>query len=144
MIRAFGYCMLAAMLAGCFLFESEEARVSFEFANYSQVKQEMIRLTFTDGKRTWKLDGPDFESDYAGSSSSGKTRTFKTASSGELKVTFKLLDGEKLVSSGQIELPLRSDWKWGIDFRPGPARENPIEGCFGCSGAKVFALKEKM
>ncbi|MCI0696171.1 hypothetical protein L0337_29735 [candidate division KSB1 bacterium] len=140
MMRVFRYCMLAATLAGCSLFESEEARVSFTFINYAQIKREMIRLTFTDGRRIWNLDGTDFKSEYDGPHSSGRTRTFETARSGELKVTFKLIDQGEVISSGQFELPLRSDWGWGIDFLPGPARENPIEGCFGCFGAKVFAL----
>lgn len=142
MMRVFRYCILAAALAGCFLSESDEAGVSFRFTDYSQVKREMIRLTFTDGKRTWKLDGSDFESDHSGSPSIGKTRTFKTATAGELKVRFKLLDGEKLISSGQFEMPLRSDWAWDIDFQSSPARRDPLDGCFGCFGAKVFALTE--
>jgi hypothetical protein len=102
----------------------------------------MIRLTFTDGKHTRKLDGSDFQPDKTGSPSIGRTREFKTAKSGELKVTFKLLDGENLISSGQFEMPLRSDWAWNTEFQSSPARSDPLAGCFGCSGARVFALTE--
>ena len=132
--------LLTAILAGCSLFESEEARVSFTFVNYSQLKRDMISLSFSDGKRIWRLNGSDFESGYDGPHSSGSTRLFNTATTGDLKVSFQLIDGGKLVSSGWIELPLRSDWGWSIDFVPAPARRNPFDACFGCSGARAVAL----
>jgi hypothetical protein len=118
MLRIIMVCTLAVTVASCFVFDSEEARVSFAFTNYAQVKREMIRLTFADGKRILRLDGTDFESQNEGPHSIGMTRAFKTATSGKLKVTFKLLDivcdlGWELdqTSSGLLNAKLRCSWK---------------------------------
>ena len=57
-----------------------------------------------------------------------------------VEVHFALADTNgALLSSGSIELPLKQDWIWSVELRPG-GPEDPLLGCFGCYGAKSFPL----
>jgi len=103
------YPLMLTMMS-CALFNADEAKVRFRFTNSALVKQDMIRLTFTDGRRIWKLDGEDFAPDAEDPHSFGETSMFETATSGKLKVSFELRAQEEIVSAGGFEIPLRPDW----------------------------------
>ena len=63
---------------------------------------------------------------------------FQTAQSGTLHVQFQLLNGESpSTTTGSVDLPLRKDWRWDVDFlvsTTGPT------GCFGCIDSMPFDI----
>jgi hypothetical protein len=64
---------------------------------------------------------------------------FSTAHSGNIHVDFALLnDGVASSTRGSIELPLRHDWAWGVDFWVSDT--NPTSMCYGCMGSLEFPL----
>lgn len=100
----------------------------------------MISLVLTDGKRSWKLEGEDFAPDAEGPHSFGETPALKTETAGTLKTSFELRAKNELVSAGEFEIPLRSDWQWSVDFLIGANIR--YQNCFGCLGQKAFPLAD--
>lgn len=64
---------------------------------------------------------------------------FSTAHSGNIHIDFALLNnGAPSSTKGSVELPLQSDWGWGVDFWVGDT--DPMDMCFGCVGSLEFPL----
>ncbi|HUF65430.1 MAG TPA: hypothetical protein VMM17_05580, partial [Gemmatimonadaceae bacterium] len=64
-----------------------------------------------------------------------------TARSGTLRVAYALVTADNdTVSAGALDLPLRSDWRYGIEIIPDSL--DPARQCFGCLGSRAFALAE--
>lgn len=62
---------------------------------------------------------------------------FSTPMSGTIHYEFVLMNhGKETSTRGTLDLPLRSDWRWGVTFQL--ATEDPTTYCFGCVGSKVF------
>ncbi|HEX5131442.1 MAG TPA: hypothetical protein VFX92_03025 [Candidatus Krumholzibacteria bacterium] len=65
------------------------------------------------------------------------TGRFDTATSGTFRINFVLLsDGVETTTRGTVDIPLRGDWGWSIDFWL--MEEDPADLCFGCSGSTAF------
>jgi len=93
-----------------------------------------LRVTVSENDRVFLRD---FE--FVLSDARPSAGPFSTAHSGTLKIAcVVLLDGNETNGRGEIELPLRSDWRWGVDFFI--SQNDPIDTCFGCFGSRAFAL----
>ncbi len=117
-------------MSGC---SREKAQVSFEFSTNGNphLGPEEFSVEFSDGVGSRVLTGPElFTVD--------DRRVFETRRSGTLRIHFEARVGQVTASEGDLELPLRSDWRWGVTFFPDSA--DPTRYCFGCMGYKGFAL----
>lgn len=62
-----------------------------------------------------------------------------TRSSGTLRINIIIRVGDnETETKGAIELPLKKDWRWGIDLFI--QQNDPIDVCFGCFGSKSYEL----
>lgn len=68
---------------------------------------------------------------------------FKTRQSGKIRISFiVLVDGTPSTTQGVIDLDLKSDWRWGVDFAV--TTNNPFEVCFGCYGFESYDLDPEL
>lgn len=64
---------------------------------------------------------------------------FRTAQTGTLHVHFQLQNGDSpSTTTGSLDLPLRKDWRWGVDFIVSSA--SPMGFCFGCFDSEAFDI----
>ena len=69
--------------------------------------------------------------------SARRSTEFETQRSGSIVIPFTLLwNGEDTATTGSVELPLKSDWRWGLDFYLSDV--DPRDTCFGCMGSRAF------
>ncbi len=117
---------LSLLLAGC-SGERSEVRVQVHSGKASYPN---IHVQLLDSERTRQLD-LDHDTRSAG--------PFKTSTSGNLTVSC-WVDSEEQDSepSGSIALSIREGWRWGVVFTI--STEDPIDGCFGCTGSEGFEL----
>lgn len=135
-----GFLCASLLSSGCSLFDSEDAQVQFTVLERGNVTANMLKLTVSDGgRRIWQVEGDDFKPIAPGASQRG-TRVYRTSKSGRLRLSFILSSDGALVSSGVVELDLRSDWIWDVSFIVGTNIMIPVESCFGCYGSQTFAL----
>jgi hypothetical protein len=81
------------------------------------------------------LDGSDFRTDYD-SPSVPRTAPFDTQGHGTLSGQVWLVAGHDTMATGTFDVPLREDWRWGVDIFV--ADSNPMRYCFGCFGSRSF------
>ncbi len=123
------------LLSGCSLFESDRSEVRLSLQGNPQLLREVIQVQLTASNWTKTLKGTDFQQ----GESPNSTKAFETPRSGSLRVDVTLRDSANgHVNSASITLDLRSDWRWGVDIFL--SDKNPLEGCFGCLGAKAFPV----
>jgi hypothetical protein len=68
---------------------------------------------------------------------------FETGTSGTFSIDFTLLlDGAGTTTTGTVALPLRGDWRWGVDLIL--SEEDPTATCFGCMGRLAFDVDPVM
>lgn len=115
----------------------DRALVSYTVFEEPGFTVDLFVIEFSDGRTVWRLIGDDF-SDGAGSRHD--TREFETKTSGELVTSFWMVQGRDTLSSGELRIDLRSDWRWNISFFRGS--EDPSGTCFGCVGSAAHALDE--
>jgi hypothetical protein len=96
---------------------------------------ELLVLEFSDGRQGRRLTGGDF-GDRTGTR--WDTREFQTQTTGELVASFWLVQGADTLSSGELRIDLRPDWRWNISFFREAA--DPSATCFGCVGAAAYEL----
>ena len=121
-----------SLLTGC-LDERAEVRLTV-YKDYELNQFPEIDVVIRDGMHA---------SELILNESTPSVGPFGTRKHGELKITCTvLLDGEPTQTRGSIELPLRPDWRWGVDFFI--RDEDPAETCFGCFGSKSFELDPKL
>jgi hypothetical protein len=97
----------------------------------------MLRVRVSDGSLAYGLGPTNFHD--RGGVSFYDSPDLVTATHGTLRFTYALTTSSgDTVSEGTLVLPLRSDWRWGIDVIPDSI--NPIQQCFGCEGSRSFAL----
>jgi hypothetical protein len=123
----FACLFLICLLVGC----SGEAEVHLSVQGFQGSDDvPSIMVTFRDGERIRRVH------------LNSTTRTagpFSTKTSGELDVTCSILTAQdEIKRGGSITLPLRDDWRWGVDFYI--SVDDPSEMCFGCFGSESFAL----
>ena len=115
----------------------DQAKVTIR-ANLPQpLRVDMLTVKIDDGRQVRTLTGADFKL-LGGNQHRGPT--LGTSTHGTLIVSYSLRSSASLsdVSSGQIELPLRKDWTYGVDVLADTA--DPRRLCFGCQGSKAFSL----
>jgi hypothetical protein len=62
---------------------------------------------------------------------------YDTRASGTLRVSVRF-EGSGRSAVGDVELPLRPDWIWGVSLHV--TARDPREGCMGCMGVRSFPL----
>lgn len=128
--RAILVCALfvAGLLAGCGT-ERSEIRLSLQW-NTEEEPAPGLFIRLRDGLRVLE---------YTLDDANRSIGPIGTGSAGTLRVEFTvLLDGRPTGTTGSIELPLRRDWRWGVDFFI--TVNDPIETCFGCFGSEEYEL----
>lgn len=133
-LRAVCAIGFAAVLAGC----GEQASVSYAFFEDPGFEVELLVVEFTDGRRTVRLTGSDFDPD----GNRRDTREYATRTTGRLETRFWLVHGVDTLSRGQFDLDLRPDFRWNVNFSR--ESEDPTATCFGCFGRLAFELAPEL
>jgi hypothetical protein len=123
----------ALLLSGC---DKAAARLSAVARLDPPLTIQMLTVTARDEKHGWTWHPSDFHSSIEWPTPTTKERATHTR--GEIEVAFRLQTAGVTVSEGAVRLPLRSDWRWGVQVVS--ATSDPKEACFGCTGSKAFAL----
>ena len=110
----------------------DEARIAVRYIGEPTLPQGLLSVHVTDGRRLYTIRGRDL----GGPDREGAR--FATRTSGTLWLRFRMSDGSAVASEGEVELPLRADWSYGVEFRV--AADDPTRLCFGCQGARAFPL----
>ena len=110
---------------------SSGADAEINFYDYTTSPPESgqsLTITFDDGggPRTVGADLRPREFEFP------STPRYPTRASGTLKVKITLNRSGREAASTSFDLPLRSDWIWGVAIHT--AVENPMDTCIGCMG----------
>jgi hypothetical protein len=130
--RAATAVLVLFLLSGC----RESSRISAVARLDPPLTTEMLTVTIQDDSRGWTWRGSDFQSSL--DLPTPTTRERETGTRGEIEISFRLQMSGDTVSEGRVKLPLRSDWRWGVQVVS--ATSDPGEACFGCTGSKAFPL----
>jgi hypothetical protein len=123
---------LGLILAGC----SEGSRISAVARLDPPLTLQMLTMTARDEDRRWTWHPSDFHSSIEWPTPT--TRERETHTQGEIEIAFRLEKAGETVSEGSVMLPLKRDWRWGVQVVS--ATSDPREACFGCVGSKAFPL----
>jgi hypothetical protein len=123
---------LGLVLTGC----SETARISAVARLDPPLTTDMLTVTVREESGGWTWRGSDFRSSIEWPTPT--TRDRETGSRGQIGVSFRLDASGSTVSEGSVTLPLRRDWRWGLQIIS--ATSDPREACFDCTGSKAFSL----
>ncbi|HEY9226489.1 MAG TPA: hypothetical protein VIP11_07585 [Gemmatimonadaceae bacterium] len=121
-VRAIPFLLLAAACA------KNDARVSVRYHEVTSLPLDLLTVTVDDGRAVRTLRGVEVRDG----------REVDTRNSGTLLVRFRFASGDPAASEGTIELPLRSDWAYGVQIFVDSL--DPRIGCFGCQGSRGFPL----
>jgi hypothetical protein len=124
--------LVALVLSGC----SEDSKISAVARLDPPLTVGMLTMTARDESRGWTWRGMDFHSSLEWPTPT--TRERDTRTSGDIEIAFRLEAKGATVSEGSVVLPLRPDWRWGVQVVS--ATSNPLEACTGCVGSKAFPL----
>jgi len=93
-----------------------------------------ISITFDDGRgpRDAGRDLKVREFSFA------STPIYPTSNAGVLRVTVTLTRDGHEAATESVELPLKTDWRWGVAIRADA--QNPREPCIGCMGVEVTPI----
>lgn len=122
------------VFGGCSLFEGgEKAEVKFRLNRSEFLNQNNIRIDIFDGRKVYRVDEfVDFES-----------KAFATRTRGTLELSIRVISPQNdVLSSGELELELKEDWRWEVNLRPGEADYDPLFGCFGCIAHYAFEVNK--
>lgn len=117
--------------------DDKDARLQLNLINPSFSIDNII-VTAKDGGLTRVLDSDNFRVNGSGY----KSDWINTRKSGKIDISFRIWDGISRSTDpdleGSLELELKPDWYWSIDFVV--AESNPALYCMGCSGSVGFEL----
>ena len=130
-VIARAFLMLGVM--GC---AGDDSLVSVAYRAGPSLTLPMLTITVQDGDRRWTWSAADFPGPQSAPTPTTPERS--TRSAGALELTYRFADAAGTVSTGSIALPLRPDWRWGVDLIA--ATTDPRVGCFGCSGSRAFPI----
>ncbi len=125
--------VLSATLLGC----SKGSRISASATLSPPLSVAMLTVTVIDGNRQVTWTGSDFRPRTSNATPTTPEWGLQS-DGGEIVVDFRLDSAGVALSQGSIQLPRRSDWRWGVTIVGSTA--DPRLGCFGCVGSKAFAL----
>lgn len=118
---------------------ADRALVSYTFFEEPGFSPGLLVVEFSDGGRARRLTGTDF---HDGTTGRWRTREFETRTTGELVTSFWLARGSDTLSSGELRIDLRPDWRWNISFFR--EDEDPTLTCFGCVGSAPYPLRGEL
>jgi hypothetical protein len=141
-MKSFIAVVVAMLLIGCITYDNYDdeylALARVRLIKDSLITRSMVRVAITDGASQWQFGSGDFSHD-PGYGTAWCAPEIETVTQGALVMRFRLRDRDgAVVSEGQVELPLKADWRWGISIRRD--RSNPRYGCWGCAGSKSFLI----
>ncbi len=128
------------LLSGCSLLgankEKAQAQISVSdqlLANYD------VSLIVSDGISEYEFRNENFKP-RDNPTTGPATPVISTPESGNLKVKINVtLKGkETSASSGNIELPLKGEWRHSIHLITGQKGSDPTTGCYGCRDFYAF------
>lgn len=119
--RAVSALCVSLMLVACR--DSDEARIAVTYRGNAIVPRAQATVSITAGSRRYVAEGA------ALLPVNGNVRYLPTATSGDATVDIALRDAQGAIATGQVVLPLQSDWEWGVDFHVDSV--NPSRYCFG-------------
>jgi len=90
-----------------------------------------LSVTFDDGRGP-RIVGSDLRVREFGFAS---TPIYPTRNTGTLRVSVTLTREGQHAATKTLELPLKSDWRWGVGIRADA--QNPREPCIGCMGVEI-------
>jgi hypothetical protein len=123
---------LLVLCCGC---SEDRALVRVKLYPDSLLTKNMVTITVDDGQAKWRFDSSSLRS-YLGAWS---TPELETRSYGSLLVKYQFDDPEgEVVSTGELLLGLRGDWRWGVDIFPRDDSHNRT--CMGCFGYESFPI----
>lgn len=98
-----------------------------------------VYLIVSDGRSEYEFRNENFKP-RDNPTTGPATPTISTPKSGNLKmkINVALKGKETSTSSGNIELPLKEDWRHSIHLITGQKGSDPTMGCFGCSDFYAF------
>lgn len=130
----------AAAIAGCVV-SRPTAEVEFRYVNASAtgVPVGALTITFDDGGGPRIARGVDLDPTKGAIS---RWPRFETRQRGMMLVSVILerSPGDTLATGGVV-LPLRQDWRWGVDILV--AQPSLANSCLGCEGVRAFALRSQ-
>lgn len=125
---AFLSLLIISMLAGC---AGEESLVRISLVNPGSLETcPDFHVMISDGL---------YDYEFTLNESNIKAGPLPTRSSGTLRIKVEIRLGDsETESKGSLELPLKKDWRWGIDLFI--QQNDPIDVCYGCFGSKSYDL----
>lgn len=143
-MRGFSILALAAALAACAAppvagipAPAEKAQVVFHDHTGQRATPGNLVVRFNDGSGERVVTSRQMELEVQDPARPGPP-LFATRSSGTLHISVTYSRRGRQVASGAVDLPLKPDWIYGVDFMVKAG--NPTEGCFGCMGSRSFPL----
>ncbi|QJR37594.1 hypothetical protein [Gemmatimonas groenlandica] len=128
--RVSAFCVGVA-LAACGA--DDEALISVSYRSDAIVPRTQTTVILSDGTRRYVITGAELRP------ADGIAIMRPTAMSGEAKANVSMSDAQGVIATGQLELPLMSDWVWGVEIHVDSV--NPSRLCFGCVGSRSFPLR---
>ena len=131
--------IVSIVIGSCSEINSDrESTIQFKVVKSIKLTDDIVLITVHDNFFKWKVYGELDENAPIGSNA-WSSKEFPTTSSGNIIIGFELkTKSNKLISQGDISIPLKEDWAWSVEFRH--SSFNPIKGCFGCYGSKSFPI----
>lgn len=133
-MKIINFLLGLALLTSCSK-NTDESKISFtlHYLTSNNFSNSEININFDDGKTEYILTNNDF--------SNGNSSEFSTETSGNIDIRFSILDSlTDTISTGSINLPIKSDWSWGVGLYI--TDSNPYNTCMGCTSSKSFILNE--
>jgi hypothetical protein len=133
---AFTLLPLVVTLIACTGGDGGTARVRFTAVGWAQDGLSGLQIEFEDATEVRSVGGAALEltTDYAQPHSDW----FDTPTEQVMTIRFSLARAGQRVAHGDIELDLRDDWEWEVQFHL--AADDPADRCFGCIGSRGFAI----
>jgi len=120
------------VVAGC----KETSKISAVARLDPPLTVDMLTIRARDDDRGWTWRGSDFRSSLERPTPTTDER--ETRIKGEIQIFFRLEAKGDTVSEGSVTLPLRNDWRWGVQVIS--ATSDPRDACSDCVGSKAFSL----
>jgi hypothetical protein len=132
-MKRIGVLAFTIVLAACG--RGQDSRIQFSVQGDVQTLRPLLTITATSGGWSLVVHGADIGT----TESPNHTPRYRTPGAGTLTVSAVLGDSPgRPLASGSIQLDLRRDWVWGVDFYL--TNRNPTEMCFGCMGYQAFPI----